>query len=104
MTYEIDSIAGIVRVMMTGHLSAADFHAYMQATRDDPAFGSDMSRLMIVDIDSHMYERGDMWRTFCDPSDRGLALSIVEDELGYSWLVLGDRRIHLADLRAGQTV
>jgi|SRR5580698_271579 predicted TIM-barrel fold metal-dependent hydrolase len=53
---------------------------------------------MIVDIDSHMYERGDMWRAYCDPSDRDLALSIVEDELGYSWLVLGDQRIHLAEV------
>jgi hypothetical protein len=48
MTYEIDSASGIVRVTMTGHLTAGDFHDYMRATREDPAFRPEMSRLVIA--------------------------------------------------------
>lgn len=52
---------------------------------------------LAVDCDMHLFEPADMWRSFCDPGDRDLALRMVPDDLGYVWLVAGDRRIWLAE-------
>lgn len=52
---------------------------------------------LAVDCDMHLFEPVDMWASFCDPADRDLALRMVPDDLGYVWLVAGDRRIWLAE-------
>ena len=52
---------------------------------------------LAVDCDMHLFEPVDMWRSFCDPADRDVALRMVPDDLGYVWLVAGDRRIWLAE-------
>lgn len=43
---------------------------------------------LVIDADQHLYERPDMWRTYCDPDKRHLAVSIEPDELGYWWLTV----------------
>lgn len=48
---------------------------------------------MIIDCDSHIYETRDLWLDRVETRHRDLALQIVDDELGYSSLVLGDRII-----------
>lgn len=50
-----------------------------------------------VDCDTHLFEPADMWGRYADPADRVSTLRIVEDDLGYSWLVFGDQRIGLAE-------
>lgn len=52
---------------------------------------------LAVDCDMHLFEPVDMWERFCDPADRDVALRMVPDDLGYVWLVAGDRRIWLAE-------
>jgi len=51
-----------------------------------------------LDADTHLYERRDLWSSYIDPSQRHLALSIEEDDLGHAWLTQGDRRIDLAEI------
>jgi predicted TIM-barrel fold metal-dependent hydrolase len=36
-----------------------------------------------------------MWREYVDPSDRDVALHMTTDDLGYTWLMFGDRRLSL---------
>jgi predicted TIM-barrel fold metal-dependent hydrolase len=38
---------------------------------------------LIFDADQHLYERPNMWREYCDPSKRELAVVIEPDALGY---------------------
>lgn len=45
----------------------------------------------------HLFEPGDMWRTYCDPDDRDAALGMTTDGLGYVWLTHGTRRLALAE-------
>src|SRR5581483_1686501 len=52
----------------------------------------------IIDCDTHLYEPRDMWARHVDPADRDVALSLVDDELGHTWLTLDGRRIHLAEV------
>jgi predicted TIM-barrel fold metal-dependent hydrolase len=54
--------------------------------------------MQLIDADSHLYEPRDMWRTYADPSDRDLALSIDDDELGWAWLTHQGRRLHEAEV------
>lgn len=47
---------------------------------------------MTIDADAHLYETRTLWADHMDRADRHRALSIVDDELGYPWLVAGDGR------------
>jgi predicted TIM-barrel fold metal-dependent hydrolase len=38
---------------------------------------------IVLDADQHLYERPDLWKTYCDPARRHLAAEILPDELGY---------------------
>jgi predicted TIM-barrel fold metal-dependent hydrolase len=49
----------------------------------------------VIDADAHLYERRSLWREYTDAAHRDRALEIVDDELGYSWLCLGDERIEV---------
>jgi len=51
---------------------------------------------MIIDADTHLFEPPSMWQDHVDPADRDVALSMAEDELGYTWVMFGDRRLSLA--------
>lgn len=50
---------------------------------------------MVIDADSHLYETRDLWLDRVPTRDRDLALRIVDDDRGYSWLTLGSRRIEV---------
>jgi predicted TIM-barrel fold metal-dependent hydrolase len=52
---------------------------------------------MLIDCDSHLFEPVDMWARYADPADRDVAMRIAPDDLGYSWLMCGDRRLTLAE-------
>jgi predicted TIM-barrel fold metal-dependent hydrolase len=52
----------------------------------------------IVDSDQHLYESGSLWADFIDPAARHDALSLVDDELGYTWLSWRDGHLALADV------
>jgi predicted TIM-barrel fold metal-dependent hydrolase len=52
---------------------------------------------MLIDCDSHLFEPGDLWVRYADPADRDVALRMTTDELGYTWLMAGDRRLTLAE-------
>lgn len=49
----------------------------------------------LIDSDTHLFEPRDLWRSYADPKDRDLALHMEEDELGYVWLMFGDRRLRM---------
>lgn len=51
--------------------------------------------MTVIDIDSHLYESRDLWASHAAAADRDRALRIVDDEHGYAWLCLGDRRIEV---------
>jgi predicted TIM-barrel fold metal-dependent hydrolase len=53
---------------------------------------------VVVDSDQHLYETRDLWRTYCDPADRDVALSLDDDERGYTWLTWRDEPLELADV------
>jgi predicted TIM-barrel fold metal-dependent hydrolase len=58
----------------------------------------------VVDSDQHLYEPRGMWESYADPDDREVALRLVDDDLGYTWLAWGGRRLGLADVhRPGDT-
>jgi len=50
------------------------------------------------DADMHLYETRGLWSDYIDPSERHLALSIVDDDLGHAWLTQADRRVDLAEV------
>ena len=50
-----------------------------------------------IDCDTHLFEPADLWQRYAEPGERDLALRIVDDELGYSWLTHGERRLGLAE-------
>jgi predicted TIM-barrel fold metal-dependent hydrolase len=52
----------------------------------------------IIDSDQHLYETGSLWTDYIDPSARHDALSLVEDELGYTWLSWQGAQLALADV------
>jgi predicted TIM-barrel fold metal-dependent hydrolase len=59
----------------------------------------------IIDSDQHLYETRTVWADHIDPGARHESLAIVDDELGYAWLVWGERRLDLADVQLpGDTV
>ncbi|HET6795233.1 MAG TPA: amidohydrolase family protein [Acidimicrobiales bacterium] len=59
---------------------------------------------MIVDADSHLYETRDLWLDRTPAAGRDKALRIVDDEHGYAWLTLGDRRIEVLGVHQPGTV
>lgn len=58
----------------------------------DPAWGG------VVDSDQHLYEPRGMWTEYCDRVDRDVALELVDDDLGYTWLSWQGRRLGVADV------
>lgn len=52
----------------------------------------------VVDSDQHLYESRSMWADHIDPAARQDALSLVDDELGYTWLSWRGARLALADV------
>jgi predicted TIM-barrel fold metal-dependent hydrolase len=50
---------------------------------------------LLIDADSHLFEPAGMWREYVDPADRDVALHMATDDLGYTWLMFGDRRLSL---------
>jgi predicted TIM-barrel fold metal-dependent hydrolase len=50
---------------------------------------------LLIDADSHLFEPAGMWREYVDPTDRDVALHMTTDDLGYTWLMFGDRRLSL---------
>jgi predicted TIM-barrel fold metal-dependent hydrolase len=53
----------------------------------------------IIDSDQHLFESSNLWAEYIDPAHKDDALSIVEDDLGYSWLTWRDRRLDIADVQ-----
>ncbi len=49
----------------------------------------------VIDSDTHLFEPAGMWQEYVDPADRDVALYMTVDELGYTWLMFGDRRLSL---------
>jgi len=52
---------------------------------------------VLIDCDSHLFEPTDLWARYADPADRDVAMRIDGDEMGYSWLMCGDRKLTLAE-------
>jgi predicted TIM-barrel fold metal-dependent hydrolase len=52
----------------------------------------------MIDSDQHLYEPRTMWRDYIDPKMRDDALSLDDDELGYTWLTWRGERLQLADV------
>ncbi len=50
---------------------------------------------MLIDSDTHLFEPPGMWQDYVDPEDRDVALHMETDDLGYTWLMFGDRRLSL---------
>src|SRR5205814_8691033 len=63
-----------------------------------PRRGGESAAVTVIDADTHLYEGRELWAEHADPDRRHLALRIADDELGHAWLMLGDRRIHLAEV------
>jgi predicted TIM-barrel fold metal-dependent hydrolase len=50
---------------------------------------------LLIDSDTHLFEPPGMWQQYVDPADRDVALHMAKDDLGYTWLMFGDRRLSL---------
>ena len=50
---------------------------------------------LLIDSDAHLFEPSGMWQEYVDPVDRDVALHMARDDLGYTWLMFGDRRLSL---------
>jgi hypothetical protein len=46
--HTIDSTAGVITMTLTGDVTVQDFHDYFAASRNDPAFKADFSRLVLI--------------------------------------------------------
>jgi predicted TIM-barrel fold metal-dependent hydrolase len=53
----------------------------------------------VIDCDQHLYESRTLWAEHIDPSHRGDALAIVDDDLGYPVLSWRGRPLQLADVQ-----
>jgi predicted TIM-barrel fold metal-dependent hydrolase len=51
-----------------------------------------------IDADMHLLETRDLWQRYTKADQHDLALRLADDDLGHTWLMQGDRRIHLAEL------
>jgi predicted TIM-barrel fold metal-dependent hydrolase len=58
----------------------------------------------IIDCDQHLYETRTLWTDHADPGERDDALTIEDDERGYSWITWRGERLGMADVQApGET-
>jgi hypothetical protein len=57
-------------------------------------------RCLRIETLSVLVEFEQMWREYVDPADRDVALYMATDELGYTWLMFGDRRLSLSGPRS----
>ena len=55
--------------------------------------------VQVIDSDQHLFEPRDLWQRYADPSLRGDALAIVDDELGHPWVTWRGQRLGLADVQ-----
>jgi hypothetical protein len=53
----------------------------------------------VIDSDQHLYETRTTWLDHIDPAHRDDALRIVDDELGYPWLMWRDRKLGAVDVQ-----
>jgi hypothetical protein len=53
----------------------------------------------VIDSDQHLYETRTTWLDHIDPAHRDDALRIVDDELGYPWLMWGARKLGPVDVQ-----
>jgi predicted TIM-barrel fold metal-dependent hydrolase len=53
----------------------------------------------VIDSDQHLYETRTTWLDHIDPGHRDDALRIVDDELGYPWLMWRDRKLAAVDVQ-----
>lgn len=80
---------GVRRAAGRSHLPAA-VHAPPEPDR--------LAVMRIVDSDQHLYEPRSMWADHIDPAAREDALTLVDDDLGYTWLSWRGRHLDLADV------
>jgi predicted TIM-barrel fold metal-dependent hydrolase len=52
----------------------------------------------IIDSDEHLYEPRSLWVDHIDPVHRADALTLEDDELGYTWLAWRGQHLELADV------
>ncbi|HEU4362210.1 MAG TPA: hypothetical protein VFR27_11985 [Mycobacterium sp.] len=52
----------------------------------------------VIDSDQHLYESRSLWADHIDPAFRADALSLADDELGYTWLSWHNTKLALADV------
>jgi hypothetical protein len=52
----------------------------------------------VIDSDEHLYEPRTMWADNIEPGRRDDALSLVDDDDGYTWLTWRGQRLELADV------
>jgi predicted TIM-barrel fold metal-dependent hydrolase len=52
----------------------------------------------IIDSDEHLYEPRQMWADHIDPLHGDDALSLTDDDLGYTWLTWRGQRLEIADV------
>ena len=58
----------------------------------------------VIDSDQHLYEPRSMWLDHIDPAHRDDALTMVDDDQGYTWLTWRGEPLQLADVhRPGDT-
>jgi predicted TIM-barrel fold metal-dependent hydrolase len=57
-----------------------------------------MGTTLLIDSDQHLYEPRDLWSSHVDPADRDDALTMTDDDLGYTWLTWRGRHLDLADV------
>lgn len=55
-------------------------------------------RAPVVDVDQHLYESRSTWADHIDPAHRDDALTLIDDERGYTWLSWRGERLDLADV------
>jgi predicted TIM-barrel fold metal-dependent hydrolase len=53
----------------------------------------------VIDSDQHLFESRSLWADHIDPARRHDALSIVDDDLGYSWLTWRGQQLSLAQVQ-----
>lgn len=53
--------------------------------------------MALIDCDTHLFEPVDLWARYADPAERHRALRMEEDDLGYTWLRWGDKRITMGE-------
>jgi len=57
-----------------------------------------MAAASCIDSDQHLYEPRTMWADHIDPAERDDALSLIDDDRGYTWLTWRGRRLDVVDV------